>query len=254
MGYRPWGHKESDTTERLHVSLSGFSPWLLSNTVLNTSSHRLLPSFAYLLFLRMPLLVQDWARDFGGNKHEPVPALRDSPSSGKRKTRKTTFLRSNVRARDALRKDTGRGGATEEGSLLSSRCACQEDGEESSPGQEQSRACLIRMLAAGTQCGTEQAERTAANSGGWGDQGLCLLGQGVCSWPIALGGSTYRCRDGYEQIWLFEGEMLAAGRPEGRNSSEHRQEKVNEQMLTSFSELQPLGLLCLGIHITFMTG
>lgn len=47
--------------------------------------------------------------------------------------------------------------------------------------------------------------------------------------------------------------MLVAGRPEGRNSSEHRREEVNEQMLTSFS-LQPLGLLCLGIHITFMTG
>lgn len=47
--------------------------------------------------------------------------------------------------------------------------------------------------------------------------------------------------------------MLAAGRPEGLNSPEHRGKKVNEQMLTSFSELQPLGPLSLGIHITFMT-
>ena len=48
--------------------------------------------------------------------------------------------------------------------------------------------------------------------------------------------------------------MQAAGRLEGRNSPEHQGEKVNEEMLTSFSSLQPLGLLCLGIHITFMTG
>lgn len=48
--------------------------------------------------------------------------------------------------------------------------------------------------------------------------------------------------------------MQAAGRRTVRIVPSIRGDKVNEEMLTSFSNLQPLGLLCLGIHITFMTG
>ena len=120
----------------------------------------------------MPLLVQYCAQDFGENKNEPVPALSDSPSSGKRKTRKTRFLRSSVGARGVLRKDSGRAGVTEEGNLLSSPCASQEDRGRASQARSRAGRGLIRMLAAGTQRGTEQAKRTAASSGSQGDQGF----------------------------------------------------------------------------------
>lgn len=86
----------------------------------------------------MPLLVQDWAQDFGGNKHEPVPALSDSPSSGERKTRKTRFLEGNVRARDVLRKDTGTWSVTEEGifSAVDVLARRRRSGERPRPGAE----------------------------------------------------------------------------------------------------------------------
>ena len=39
-----------------------------------------------------------------------------------------------VRTHEVLSKDAGCGGVTEEGNLLSGRCARQEDGRESVPG------------------------------------------------------------------------------------------------------------------------
>ena len=191
-GYSLAGHRESDTTEWLHFSLSGFSPRLLSNTVLNTSSHTFVPSFAYSLFLQTPLLMEYHARDFGGNKNEPVPALSESPSCGKRKTRKTRFLRSSVlehmrywaRTRDveaSLRK--GIFSAVDvlarktEGRASQARSR-EKQFLEAEPNVAQSRSWWQKHSA-------DRAGESGSRLWEPGGQGLRLLGQGVCSQPSA---------------------------------------------------------------------